>query len=358
METRPLPARPLPVLKTLVERDQLATTMSLQLIIMDAGQGDATLIVYPDGSLTLIDCGCKKNKDVVKPQIGNILTHFLGKTNNRLKALVLTHPDGDHYNLVNDLVIQNNVTVDTIYYGGIASDYAGISSWLNKHNNAVYFAQGHSSTDVVKGLSYADNKANVDVRILAANAANPKIKTDANPNSIVLLVTYRKINIFLMGDSTSLTEIFLEMRLGTQIAELVNGCRSVLKAGHHGSDSSTTDAWLKRVQPQIAFISSDTKTFNGSSIPRANVIDRIRTQKLYDYGNNFEHKYVQYNPQTDRHEQVSTTLAIFTTLHWLEFAPNNTEFVAYGTSWYYDVDDEAATAIWPACGWKGINTAY
>jgi hypothetical protein len=35
--------------------------MALQVIFMDSGQGDATLLVYPDGSLVLIDCGCIKN---------------------------------------------------------------------------------------------------------------------------------------------------------------------------------------------------------------------------------------------------------------------------------------------------------
>lgn len=334
--------------------------MAFQIIFMDAGQGDSTLIVYPDNTLTLVDCGCKKNKNIVSTEIADVLTRFLSQRGNKLKALVLTHPDGDHYNLVNELIIQKGVTVNTVYYGGQASDYSGISTWLNRHANAVSFSQGYSSVDVVTGLSYdgGDNPS-VEVRILAANAGNPRVKADANPNSIVLCVSYFDLNVFLMGDSTVLTEIFLEMRLGTQLAELLKGKRNVLKVGHHGSATSTSQAWLNRIKPQVCFVSSDTKTFNGVSIPRSTVLDRIFAMNtLYDFGDEYEHKYVQYNDSTDRHQQVSTTKAMYSTLHLLKFAKNEIDFTAYGTSWAYRIDDQGVPEIEPSCGWDDINKAY
>ena len=337
--------------------------MPLEIIFIDAGQGDCTLIVYPDGSLTLVDCGCKKNKNIVSGQISAVFARKLANAKNQLKALVLTHPDGDHYNLVASLITQQKVQIATVYYGGSASDYSGLTSWLNnKDTNAVSFKQGYSSVAVVPGLSYdgqGTNNPNVLVRILAANAADPKVKSDANPNSIVLLVSFLDVNIFLMGDSTSETEIFLEMRLGTQLADLMKGCRSVLKAGHHGSNTSSTEAWLKRVQPQVVFVSSDTRTFGGVSIPRAAVINRIfALNTLYDFGKTYEHYYVQYNDQTERHEQVSTSRAMYTTLHLLQFAQNNTDFIAYGTSWYYGIDNQGNPAVVPACDWHNINKIY
>jgi hypothetical protein len=110
--------------------------------------------------------------------------------------------------------------------------------------------------------------------------------------------------------------------------------------------------------PQVVFISSDTRTFSGVSIPRSGVIQRILTYgKVHDFGGKFEHKYVQYNDATDRHQQISTTLALFTTLHLLKFV-NDTEFVAYGTTWYYGVDDSGIIGIEPACGWSEINKAF
>lgn len=333
--------------------------MAFQIIFMDAGQGDATLIVYPDGSLTLVDCGCKKNREIVETQIGMVLTRFLSATSNRLKNLVLTHPDGDHYNLVAKL-LSTGVTVNTVYYGGQASDYSGLTSWLNIHGNAVNFAQGYGSLDQVPGLSYDGGgiKPNVAVRILSANAGDPTVKTDANPNSIVLMVTYLDLNFFLMGDSTVLTEEFIVKKHGENLDKLLAGNHTILKAGHHGSNTSSHAEWLKKIVPEVCFISSDTRTFSGVSIPRSGVIARIfEFGKLHDFGSSFEHKYVQYNDNTDVHEQVSTTKALYTTLHLLKFVTSS-GFVSYGTSWYYTVSDERVPGIGPACGWENINKAF
>jgi len=333
--------------------------MGIQITFMDAGQGDATLIVYPDGSLTLIDCGCKKNKDIVQGQIELVLNAFLGSTGNKLRNLILTHPDGDHYNLIDALLIKKNVTVGTVYYGGQASDYAGISSWITKQTH-VNFVQGFGSTALVPGLSFDGQGKipNVEVRILSANAGDPTVKADANPNSVVVCVTFLGLNFFLMGDSTELTEAFIVKNLGEDLDKLLAGKRSILKAGHHGSNTSSHQEWIKKIVPQVVFISSDTRTFSGVSIPRSGVINRIfEFGKVFDFGSKFEHKYVQYNDSTDRHEQVSTTLAMYTTLHLLKFA-NDTEFTAYGTSWNYNVDDVGNIAIWPACGWLDINKDF
>jgi competence protein ComEC len=333
--------------------------MPMQIIFMDSGQGDATLIVYPDGSLTLVDCGCKKNRDIVETQITKVVSRYLTDTKGKLKNLVLTHPDGDHFNLVANLV-NAGATIGTVYYGGKRSDYGALSSWLGSHGHTVSFAQGYGSTDIVTGLSYKSGttKPDVDVRILSANAGDPAKKLDANPNSIVLCVTFKDLNVFLMGDSTELTEKFIVKNLGANLDRLLAGKRNVLKAGHHGSNSSSHKEWLQKIVPQVCFISSDTRTFSGVSIPRSGVIKRIFDYgKLHDFGSSFEHKYVQYNDSTDRHEQVSTTRALYTTLHFLKFV-NGTEFVAYGTTWYYNVDDDASDTIYPSCGWSEVNNAF
>lgn len=334
----------------------------LQIIFMDAGQGDCTLIVHPDGSLVLVDCGCKKNRDVVQGEIETLLNRFLKNKGNTLKALVLTHPDGDHYNLVKPLIVDNNVTVETVYYGGDSSDYTGLSSWLNSHMDAVSFSQGHGSLDVVGGLSYAKTGPSdpaVDVRILSANAGDPNVKADANPNSVVLLVTYVNLNFFLMGDSTELTEGAILDNLGKDLKKLTTNRRSILKVGHHGSRTSSSQAWLEAVRPQIAFISSDTRTFSGVSIPRSDIVQRIfDLNTLFDFGDPAAHYFVQYNDSTERHQQVGTKKGLFTTLHLLKFEPNNIEFTAYGTSWYYATDQNENIEIIPACGWENVKKAF
>ena len=101
--------------------------MAFTVIFMDAGQGDATLLEYPDGSLVLVDCGSKKNWSVAHDQIAMIFQRLIYDNGNRLKALVLTHPDGDHYNLIDALIRQQQVDVDAIFIGGEIEDYDDIA---------------------------------------------------------------------------------------------------------------------------------------------------------------------------------------------------------------------------------------
>lgn len=360
----------------------------LTVLMLDAGQGDSTLLIFPDGSLVLVDCGCKKNTAIVTDQIEAVLNAYLGTTGNHLKALVLTHPDGDHYNLVLRQLVNKNVSIGTLIYGGQRSDYGAVGTWIGRQldlavgdpNRRIGKARGWNEATQPRigdkyanpypdpDLSYVDANAeyNVPVRILAANAGDPAIKTDANPNSIVLLLTYYDINIFLMGDATEETENFI---LGwnyyapgnplTQILRRMNPTRTMLKAGHHGSKTSSSQAWLNLIEPETVLISSDTRTFNGSSIPASAVMDRLRAlPNLHDGGPTLGHYFVQYNELNEQHEAVPTTKLICTTLHFLKFQPDNVHFTAYGTSWWYTVslsESVREVLVNPACSWDQVN---
>lgn len=330
----------------------------LQLIFMDAGQGDSTLIIHPDGSLVLVDCGSLKNKNIVHTQIEQVLTRALSSTNNHLKALVLTHPDPDHYNLVQQLIMDKGVTLGTLYYGGQAEDYGKLEDAL-RGPHRIRFWDWWGSLEVEENLSYDGTRsgtASVDVRILSVNAGNREEKDDSNPNSMVLMITYKDVNIFLMGDSTVYTENIIAGNLGAGLDQLINGRRSVLKVGHHGSNTSSSLAWLQRIRPQVAFISSDTRSFNGSSIPTSTITQRIMNLNTLRDFPGAPHFYVQYNEGTTEHENVPTTRALYTTLHLLQFDQNHIGFKAHGTSWYYAVHDNGDVTIIPACGWDHVNT--
>jgi beta-lactamase superfamily II metal-dependent hydrolase len=258
--------------------------MALQVIFMDAGQGDATLLIYPDGSLVLVDCGCIMNNGVVTKGIKTLLEEHLAKTGNRLRALVLTHPHQDHYNLVDKLIVKPEVTVDNIFIDGLVDQYQvnDLSVWLTK--NKVLPLADHHLTDIpAAGLSIpAGNGApRVDVRILAANTIGRDRADKPNENGIVLLVSHGDVNLFLMGDAVAATETSILDGLdqvapgGSRFQNLLNGQRTALKVGHHGSATSSTARWITRIQPQLAFISSDTKDFNGTSLPRSTVVESL-----------------------------------------------------------------------------------
>jgi competence protein ComEC len=338
-----------------------------QVIFMDAGQGDATLLRYPDGSLVLVDCGSKKNKQMAREQIGELLPWYLAATGNRLKALVLTHPDGDHCNLIDQLIVKKGTQVDFVVIGGQIGHYSGLASWLTGKQNELRRATGdptaqitlgwpHVSSAVVPQLSHLVlGNDRVETRILAANVGG-----EPNSWSIVLFVHHRTLNLLLMGDATDVTEdaiIRAHIGPGSWLANLLNdrGRMTVLKVGHHGSDTSSSDPWIRAVQPDLAFVSSDTKGFGraGTSIPRKEVLDLILA--VGNIKNDAEpHYYVQYDSSPGDHELAPpgapTTRAMFTTLHRLVWE-NHRDFEAHGTSWYLRILDNGEYTVMPACGW-------
>jgi competence protein ComEC len=345
----------------------------LSVIIMDAGQGDAALIVYPDDNLVLIDCGCKMNSNVVKTEIQKILNTYLSVVGNKLKALVLTHSDGDHYNLVDELIIQKGVTVGTLFFSGVAKDYVKISDWIQgkrgpKILDRFPLSGSYYETSNNDILSYSGPDGTIDALILAANVAGTKKKKDPNPKSVTIVLSYLDYSIFLMGDATEETENFilawdnLHGTDGALTKLLQSAPRVVLKAGHHGSLTSSGQPWLDKLKPEVVFISSDTKSFAGTSLPRSTVIDHIMAgntvvQVFPQQPEDGAHSYVQYNDKTKKHEAISTKLALCTTLHFLKFKPDGVKFTAYGTSWSYDIQQTGAVFVTPTCGWDNINTA-
>lgn len=342
----------------------------LRTIFMDAGQGDATLMILPDGEAILVDCGCIKNGKIVVDQIFEVLKREVSGT--KLKALVLTHADSDHCNLVKPLIIDKKIPIDILYYSGDVSDYAAdVSTWI-KNNAAkkdtqigtvVCLSKPTFSALPVKELSYIDKTNPVDVRIISACATNDL--TERNESSIVLMVSYKGINMFLMGDGTVETEAFImeqDKKAGGPIAKLIGAGKTALKLGHHGSASSSSADWLNYIKPQVVFVSSDTRAFSGVSLPRSGVIKKLMDLgTLYDFSPKGVHHYVQYRDSSgmlsdsgDVHEMVQTTKAIYSTLHYLRFT-STTEFTAYGTSWYYDIADNGGVDIFPAIGWERVD---
>jgi hypothetical protein len=321
-----------------------------------------------------------KNSQIVLTEIEKVLTAYLGRTQNTLKSMVLTHPDKDHINLVKRLIIDKGVKVGELYYGGSPYDYGtDIASWIGTNGNGsiarvVVLCQGYFNSAPVASLSYQappGRDYNVYGRILAANVGDPRVKSDANPNSVVLLFTYLDINIFLMGDATTQTEDFIlawdNADPNHTVTGLLQNRATVLKAGHHGSNTSSGDAWLQKLAPQVVVISSDTRAFNQVSLPRSGVINRIfaRNTVVDLFPQNpahGQHYYVQYNDIGNIHEIISSRKAMCTTLHLLQFIPpTNQYFIAYGTSWYYTISrtqQGREVYITPACSWDKINQPY
>jgi beta-lactamase superfamily II metal-dependent hydrolase len=342
----------------------------LEVIFMDAGQGDCTLIVYPDKSLTLVDCGSTKSGEQAYEQIAIVLRNYLPSNKNTINTVVLTHPDEDHYNQLKKLFGGSNPpSVDYVYYGGDINLY----KHARESNFTYKWLKGLKDDDKAGApsntISFTPNallsRGGVNVTILAANiTGNPAGRAGAikNANSIVLLVEYQASKLYLMGDAFISTERFListfqsAIKLGslkTDIFAKGSGDQSLLKMGHHGSDTSTGDDWVSLTKPDILVISSGTKRFSGKGMPTGDKVDS--TVKLTTLATtNIDQSYVVFDPANrgkaglDFVTRAKTTTAIWCTCYQVDWEASNKRWFESGQTWYYGVAvDKAKTAnVW------------
>ena len=326
-----------------------------QVIFMDAGQGDCTLIVYPDGSLTLVDCGSTKSGTAAFVEIKKVIDNHYSK--DRDFSLVLTHPDEDHYNLLKKLDILkyiNGSRTFNVYYGGHTNLYGNSKDSDFTKNLLVRLQRGgvafppDSSTSTTPDILLS--RAGVDVTILASNCTGDRLSTTSagkNSNSIVLLVEYQGAKLFLMGDAFVRTEEFImaAFRKAKKLSRLQKqkGETVVLKLGHHGSDTSTGTEWVELIEPDIIVVSSGTKIFNGKGMPTEVLVNEVMQEtKLTNDG--IDQSYVVFDEskrgQTDQEFKTmpKTRQAVWTTCYNVEWKGNTIKWFESGQTWYYGVD--------------------
>lgn len=213
---------------------------------IDVGQGDATLI-GSGGHTMLIDCGQNDQ--------GTALQLYLTKQGvERLDYLVLTHPDADHIGGAD--VIITKFEIDTVFM----SDYEKDNKTYREVIDALD-AKGLSWSVPQPGEVYPLGEA--QFTILAPN----REYDDPNNASIALLFQNGENTFLFTGDAEEEAENDI----------LANGLSvraDVYKAGHHGSDTASSEAFLEAVSPEYALISCGEGNSYGH--PHAEVLNRLR----------------------------------------------------------------------------------
>jgi competence protein ComEC len=217
----------------------------LVVTFLDVGQGDAALIEVPNGQKILIDGGgVDRSEDNrvsgdrgIRDKIGEkVVVPFLHRKGiNHLDLVVLTHPHADHLGGLN--VVLEDIKVDQVLDNGQAYDsqaYRRFKS-LIEANRIKY-----SAARVGAVINLAD-----DLKIHILNPVFPFLQ-DTNSDSIVMRLVYGDISFLFTGD--------LEKEGEERVLPSVRSS-TVLKVGHHGSSTSTSDEFLRAVNPQVAVIS-------------------------------------------------------------------------------------------------------
>lgn len=200
----------------------------MRVSFIDVGQGDSILIEAPNGKTMLIDAGVKgKGQTVVE--------YIRQQGIKRLDYVVATHPDADH---IGGLVpVLNSVAVRQFMDSGkvhTSQTYENMLKLIDTKN--IPF------TAPKAGDTIALDEA-VLVEVLYADAA----ATDNNEASIVLKVTYGDVSFMLMGDAG--------IEIEQQLVEQIDVSATVLKAGHHGSNTSSSPTFVEAVNPEVTILS-------------------------------------------------------------------------------------------------------
>jgi competence protein ComEC len=201
--------------------------------MLDVGQGDALFIESPSGVQVLVDGG-PPNKILGKLQ--QVISPF----DRRIDAIIITNPDLDHIGGLSDVL--KFYKVGKVFEPGTWNDskvYQNLENEIKNKNIPNILAKKGMKLDLGDG-------AVIDILFPDRDVTNWEI----NDGSIVARLTYGKLSFMLTGDATTKTEkIILD---GTESSLLKS---DILKAGHHGSRTSTSEEFLKIVSPSLALIS-------------------------------------------------------------------------------------------------------
>ena len=228
------------------ENTGIAQAGTLTVTWLDVGQGDAA-VIQCGGQSMLIDGG--------KPEKSSYIYAWLQQHGlSYLDVIVATHVDADHIGGLSGAL--NYASVGTAYCPVTTGTTETFQSFVK------YLAQrGKQITVPPAGETFALGGAQVQILGPLHSAE------DSNDNSIVLKVSFGATSFLFTGDAERAEEQDL-LNAG------VNLQSTVLKVGHHGSDTSTSYPFLRAVAPQYAVISVGAGNSYGH--PTEAVLSRLR----------------------------------------------------------------------------------
>lgn len=197
---------------------------------IDVNQGDANFIELPNNKTILIDSGEKEYGNKILEYINN-----LGY--NKIDYVIGTHPHSDHIGGLIEIV--KNIDIDNIYMPKAKSNSPTYITLLKEIKNKNY--QIHQALN--KTTILEDN--NLKISILSPD--NKEYK-NLNNYSVVLKITYKNISFLYMGDAEK--EIEKEL-----LKNNFNNLQAdIIKIGHHGSNTSSTNEFINKVNAKYGVI--------------------------------------------------------------------------------------------------------
>lgn len=213
-----------------------ARTGVLTFAVLDIGQGDGLFIEGPTGIQVLVDAG--PNTGAILRELPKVMA-FGDRT---IDAVIETHPDADHMGGFIDVLERYKVgafiTPGIIKHNTVTDR---LDSEVSAQHIPVYIARRGMVVDLGGGVELDVLYPDLDVSGFAERT---------NDGAIVAHLVYGSTSVMLTADAPFSTEAHL-----IQISTSTDLVSDLLKVGHHGSKTSTSDAFIAAVHPQLALIS-------------------------------------------------------------------------------------------------------
>jgi competence protein ComEC len=228
------------------------TVSETRVTFLDVGQGDSILIQAPGNIDVLIDGG-PDNRVVEK--LGERLPFF----DRTIELLILTHPDSDHVNGLPE--VARRYRINQVVITGVKNElptYTAFLELLAKQKTVVQIAKPNLKFQIGQGV----------LTVLGPQGDHQnEVPKEANALSVVSRFELGVQSVLLTGDADEKEEA----QLVAQSADLRS---DILKVGHHGSKTASSEQFLKAVAPALAVLSYGADNRYGH--PNQETVERIK----------------------------------------------------------------------------------
>ncbi len=226
---------------------------NLYMTMIDVGQGDSILIKFPNNNgNVLLDTGGNFLK---KDAINKLISYFKSSGIKDIDYLIISHGDYDHMGEAINLI--ENFKIDNVIFNcGEFNELEIKLISILKNKNIPYHL-------CIKEL----NIDNYKLKFL-----NTDIYDDENTNSSVIYLNYNDYKFLFMGDASKEREEDILEKYNLKDVDF-------LKAGHHGSNTSSSEKFINSINPKYSLISVGKNNRYGH--PKESVLDTLSNSKIY-----------------------------------------------------------------------------
>ena len=242
----------LTVLTLVTARGAGARDGLLRVYFLDVGQGDAIFIQAPNGNQILVDGG--PNGDVLG-ELGKIML----PSDRDIDAVIVSHPHADH--IAGLIEVLKRYDVHTIVQAHETYRSPEFTAW-----QSAVTQEKAQEVEALAGTQLDLGNGAVMTVLYPFRSWQGEETTQPHQANVVVLLQYGTARFLLTGDLEAKAEQEL-------IARGVDVDADVLKVGHHGSKTSTTESFLNAVTPQVAFI--EVGANNRYKLPSPLVLERL-----------------------------------------------------------------------------------